>query len=188
MKLHHIALAGAPFLAFMLASTAAHASGLYVRADLGQTVNPSASVGGYDIPLSDDSTYAGAIGVADAVGPFRLEAEARKINSSVGGILDANATVLFANAYFDVNQAGKLQPFVGAGLGYAKAEAGFGGYTVNANGMAWQAVAGVGLKLSDNLTGELAYHYIDLGDLDFGLGSDVSVDTQAFTVGLRAKL
>ena len=168
-----------------VAMTPAHAAQLYLGANVGQTFEPSASVSGFDIPLSDDLTYGVSAGAADLIGPFRVEAELRKINTDVLGLIDANSTILFANAFLDLNQDGKIQPYLGAGIGLAKSEVNVFGFTANADSTAWQAVGGVAFKASNKLILDASVRHIDLGDLDFGLGSDVEVTTNAFTVGVR---
>lgn len=158
---------------------------IYLKADIGEAVDTKAEVSGYSIPVEPGMTYALGLGY-DLKGPLRLEGEYRKINADVLGLVDVDATALFANALIDLNTSGKIQPFFGAGIGHANVEAGVAGYNLEADSFAWQAIAGAGLKLSDNLTADVSYRLIDLGDLDFGLGGyKVDATTGAVTFGLR---
>lgn len=79
------------------------------------------------------------------------------------------------NAYYDFGSFGGLIPYVGAGLGVSynvlddlrQNDGGRvdGGKNLS---MAWSLMAGVGYKLSDRLTLDLGYRYIDLGSVESG--------------------
>ncbi|MFZ5721568.1 MAG: outer membrane protein, partial [Pseudomonadota bacterium] len=81
-----------------------------------------------------------------------------------------------------------LQPFVGAGLGVARVKVNGGPYHDRDTGFAYQLKAGLGYRLSDKLTGEVAYRYVGAPDLKLGSGSTQAKGefrTQAVSVGLR---
>lgn len=92
---------------------------------------------------------------------------------------------------------GPLQPFAGAGLGFAHNR--MGGISQSATvsglpvsesdpggsntGFAWQATAGLAWQFMPNLTAELAYRYVDLGKLRTSSGnSQVTIGTASVTV------
>jgi opacity protein-like surface antigen len=98
--------------------------------------------------------------------------------------IDAQTAML--NTYLDVARllrvpVGSLQPFVMAGLGYAHSHIGtvqglaprstIPSFSVSGhdnNNVAWGAGAGLGMPVTDRITIDLAYEYIDLGELRTG--------------------
>ena len=88
-----------------------------------------------------------------------------------------------ANGYVDVGTWHGITPFVGAGVGLANIEiSGFSDTGIGVGGdpssayaedhdewnFAWALHAGVGFEITDALTLELAYRYLDLGDAESG--------------------
>ncbi len=94
--------------------------------------------------------------------------------------------LFLANAYVDLGTWNNLTPFVGAGLGFSRnsihnfqdACHACGGVPVNTGisfaedaskwNFAWAVHAGLGYRVNNNLTVELAYRYLDLGDAASG--------------------
>jgi len=90
------------------------------------------------------------------------------------------------NAYLDLGTWWCLTPFIGAGVGGAynmtsgiSDSATFPGggnaslYQADGNGklnLAWAAYAGVAYKVTNNFSVELAYRYLDMGNVAFGQG------------------
>jgi OOP family OmpA-OmpF porin len=129
---------------------------------------------------------------------------------------DLNSLVGMANGYLDLNGVmpntfGRFQPYIDGGIGFARNDLGrnsgnlafvppvpytqTGATKIN---FAWGAGAGVGFAITPNLTLDVAYKYLDLGELRTGttvtaLGTatavtgDKSDDLTAHTVtvGLR---
>ena len=96
------------------------------------------------------------------------------------------SSVFLANAYFDLATFYRLTPFVTAGIGgsYNRVlglnDVGAGGPNGNGNGgfgyasdtgkfdLAWDVGAGVAYTVNPNLRLELAYRYLDMGDVKSG--------------------
>lgn len=86
-----------------------------------------------------------------------------------------SALTFLANAYFDIGTWHGFTPYVGAGIGTARVDLDDYRYT-NPNGtkggfkgdhkwnLAWALMAGVGYEVSDNITIDANYRYVDLGD------------------------
>ncbi len=123
----------------------------------------------------------------------------------------------FANLYLDVagltEGLGVFKPYVGAGLGFAHnklddldvtdntAPAGFGRFTLDGarkSSFAWQVMAGTGIAVSENVTVDIGYRYVDAGSVKSGttltssLFGSIAVDprsadlrTHEVTLGLR---
>lgn len=84
------------------------------------------------------------------------------------------------NGYVDLGTWDNFTPFVGAGVGFSRNTiSSFTDTNVVRNGVstadthskwsfAWALMAGVGYRVTDNLTLELSYRYIDLGDAETG--------------------
>lgn len=140
-----------------------------------------------------DGGWAGAasLGYAFANG-FRTEAEighsivdhANKGVSSVIG--DTRTWTAMVNGLYDFNRDGAINPFIGAGLGMASVKVNAGSFDqANASnvvlalsrasavdvsdkdtGFAWQLIAGLGLKLSERLSADLSYKWVNVPELD----------------------
>jgi len=121
---------------------------------------------------------------------FRTEAEVVHLKTDATNALADDHKTLggFVNAYYDFNKEGALQPFVGAGLGVARVKVNGGPYHGRDTDFAYQLKAGLGYRLSDKATGEVAYRYVGAPDLKLGSGvSQAKGDfrAQAVSVGLR---
>jgi opacity protein-like surface antigen len=84
------------------------------------------------------------------------------------------------NAYLDLGTWGGVTPFIGAGVGYTQntidhfrdtniPTGGVAyGRSKSKGGLAWALYAGLGFQVSKNLTLELGYRYLNLGDAESG--------------------
>jgi opacity protein-like surface antigen len=97
-----------------------------------------------------------------------------------------DAQIAMLNTYLDVARllrvpVGSLQPFVMAGLGYTHSHIGtmqalaprsaIPSFSVSGhdnNNVAWGAGAGLGVPVTDRITIDLAYEYMDLGEVRTG--------------------
>ncbi|MFN3520958.1 MAG: outer membrane protein [Phenylobacterium sp.] len=185
------AVAAAALAAGAAGSAAAQDAGWYVRGDLGGAFQ--GEVDGTPGAEADDGlAVAGGAGYALGNG-FRAEGEVVYLDSDLEGAGGGDLTTLgaFANGYYDFNPAGKVQPFVGAGLGFAKVEVDSPLVDDDDTGFAYQLKAGVGYKFNERLTGEAAYRYLGVTDVSLGSGPnalDGDFTSHAVTVGVRYKL
>jgi len=105
-------------------------------------------------------------------------------------------TAAMLNAIYDFDDFGRWEPYVGAGIGIVRAKADLaahdflsvdnaivsspacpGGAVVNQGfsceasnsdtGLGWQLLAGLGYGITDNLTWDTQYRYLDASDFDF---------------------
>jgi len=135
---------------------------------------------------------------------WRLELDGAQLWDDLGAISQASNTAAdiryttgMLNAIYDFNDFGAWEPYVGAGIGIARSKLSAaahglpnnGGpfltnpvcpgtnscaFTRDDNGVAWQLLAGLGYEVSDNLTWDTQYRYLNVGELDFtGLGANL---------------
>lgn len=90
------------------------------------------------------------------------------------------ADTLMLNVYKDICSYGRLTPFIGGGVGIAELKESASGYAVSqednlhysldakskksVNRLAYKLTAGVDIKISDKVMGEISYNYFNLGD------------------------
>jgi opacity protein-like surface antigen len=109
-------------------------------------------------------------------------------NANLQGGVNINS--LMFNAFYDLELKSSWTPYIGGGLGVAWTEAdGFGGLGVTfqdqtVSDFAYQGMAGVAYKASDNLNLNVGYRYFGTSDADFTLLS-ASIDSHAVEFGLR---
>jgi opacity protein-like surface antigen len=133
-------------------------------------------------------TVGGAVG-REFGNNLRGEAEAIYLSADNKHATPGKTSTLagFANGYYDFNRGGEWQPFVGAGVGFAQVRS----RGADDSGFAYQLKAGVAHPFNDRLTGEVAYRYLAVTNVQAGIGDrrfDGDYHTSAVTVGLRYKL
>lgn len=108
------------------------------------------------------------------------------------------------NIYYDFNTGTRFIPYLGAGLGVTKLKATFksfdtddfsaeyngSGLSRSKNNLSWNVSAGVGYMLTNNLTFDAGYRYVDNGSISMyyqDYSGKVSVDSKSheFMLGLR---
>jgi opacity protein-like surface antigen len=97
---------------------------------------------------------------------------------------DITSTAVLVNAYYDL-PAGTLQPYLGAGVGYARNEMdpvvqriGIGTFMTpggRSNNAVFALMAGVGIPVSGRIVLDVGYRYIDLGKIESGAGTASAV-------------
>ena len=119
--------------------------------------------------------------VATEAGALRAELEYNKNGNNkksylvTDGVDDFNAKfkvetqAIMLNGYYDINTNSKLTPFISAGIGYAKVKTslyldGEKQGSIDKNNFAWQLGFGAGYAVSNNVTIDAGYRYIDYGD------------------------
>ena len=130
---------------------------------------------------------------------------------------DLRTEAVMLNALYDFDDFGKFAPYVGAGIGIVRSEASLfasdfpnaTGVTRTINptcvgarvssdafgcefddtdlGLGWQLLAGLGYDITDKLTWDTNYRYLQGGDVDVG-GSFINAATGASTNGLSAEI
>jgi len=100
-------------------------------------------------------------------GDFRFELEYTKnADAKKDGGKVKTQGVLF-NVYYDFNlQNMPVKPYVGAGLGWGRAELEGDGVRVKDDGVSMQIGAGASYQVNENLAFDLGYRYITYGDFD----------------------
>jgi OmpA-OmpF porin, OOP family len=207
--MNKILLSATALVAFAVAPTLVLADGWYGSAGASYSLGGSLDI---DAPLNPvgagqapymigkgakgDTGFGGALALGYGFdNGFRLEAQLAKGNaefknsgdsSTIGNI---NVWTAMLNGLYDFNRDGRINPFVGAGVGLARVNLLAGSYDLanglnpNPNialarasavsvddsdtGFAWQLIAGLGLKLTDNLTADISYTYVNVADLNF---------------------
>ena len=130
---------------------------------------------------------------------------------------DMRITSGMLNAIYDFSDFGAWEPYIGAGIGIARTRISnqaasnpsglsnrFGGAPINSvacpgsnvctfdnadTGVAWNLIAGLGYKITDNLTWDTQYRYLNVGDLDFtGLARNLTPPIAAGNLGSGAKI
>ncbi len=127
---------------------------------------------------------AGQIGVNDRVDFPDGQGGTFQLSNTYKGNLSSMVTLF--NGYIDLGTWNCLTPYIGAGIGYASNRitgltdqgalwgAPWTGPTLSTagsgtkSGMAWALMAGVGYEVNKNLTLELGYRYLNLGDAQSG--------------------
>lgn len=172
MTFRSIALVGAALVALATAASAADADGRwYVGAGVG--VAMPGNVEG--IPF--DTTWRGIASFGYDMNMIRLETEIGYTDPSVSGSnSDANVDVeqltVMVNALYDLPLADKFGLTIGGGIGLVHATVsasltGYGSGSASGNGLAWQGIAGVTYKLTDDVNLQLDYRYIGAEQVNF---------------------
>lgn len=194
-----VALAAAPSLASAQGWYGSATAGYNTNGgiDFDAVANPTgAGASPYDIGAgaTGDGGWGGALALGYAFeNGFRTEAELGKTtadfaNKGVSSTLGSQTTwTAMLNGLYDFNRDGKVNPFVGAGVGMARVKVLASSYDqANASspllalsrmsaahisdtdsGFAWQLIAGLGLKLTDQLSADLSYKWLNVPDLSF---------------------
>ena len=203
-------LTAAASVALLAVPTLASASdaGWYVRGNVGYGAITDVDLAGDLVgDVEGEANAALSLGVGYEFGNnWRLELDATQLWNDMGAVSQAGNSISdmritsgMLNAIYDFSDFGSWQPYIGAGIGIARASlsaqsAGFPGFLVgdppvnnptcpNTNvctfrdadtGVAWQLLAGLGYEITDNLTWDTQYRYLNVGDLDYtGLGQNV---------------
>jgi opacity protein-like surface antigen len=114
-----------------------------------------------------------------------------------------NSNSVLVNGYYDipVKIAGRVQPFVGGGIGWVKnkmdnlkwTDPGFAGGLPGGtwSGTAWQLTLGADVSVANNWVMEIGYRYVDLGKIVKEAGAGTSGDpfnANNFTTKMTGKL
>jgi opacity protein-like surface antigen len=179
--------------AILLVAAPAHAqtSRVYFAGYMGLTNMPamdfseSTTNSSGNLEYDNGWSFAGALGLRLSKN-VRLEGEISYSHSDLDRITlngagdfkaagDLTQWLGMANVYYDFDTSWRLQPFVSAGLGVAKFEAGvndIAGIAADSSGsattLAWQLGLGAKYRLSSDLALSGGYRWLDVPDLDIG--------------------
>lgn len=150
-------------------------------------------VGGTDVNETEvidkyDTTGFGSVYVGAYRGPVRAEVE----YSALGKVRyeDTKTNVQFqrvmANGYVDLNVTKYVRPYIGAGVGTAfyKIDERGSEHDETGSSFAWSATAGVGIRLTRNVTFDSGYRYVDMGDVTVK-NDEMHFGAQEVYAGLR---
>jgi len=155
-------------LIFIPFAASAEDGGFYLRAFGGVSMLSDTTTSGIAVTTTEFDTgtsLGGAIGWSFATLPLRAELEFVYRSGDATGPLEGDfaSTTFFINALYDLTVTGKIQPYVGAGLGYVTeidwdVDAGaFAGEYASRGDTALQLILGASYALSDqwDLTAEI---------------------------------
>ena len=133
----------------------------------------------------------GAIGVHS--GPFRAEVEYTYQPSTElvqdaleNDILTTEFHRVMANGYLDLRVTRNVLPYLTAGAGIARHNIEVLEEKISGSNFAWSVGAGVGLRLTRNVTADAGIRYIDLGKVEINDGQkELAFDTVETYAGLR---
>lgn len=172
------------------------------KPDISKTVGYAPWGGGTEATNEDlEDTYfiEGGIGCnvwsnfrVDGVLGYRGEAD---MSEAFGG-LDGNVSTFygFLNVYYDIITWGRLTPYIGGGIGFARHEINDISLPATVSEgksteFVWNAQAGVAVSVTHNLALDVGYRYVDWGDAESGSNPDtLNVDDMSshdIRVGLR---
>jgi outer membrane protein OmpA-like peptidoglycan-associated protein/outer membrane protein W len=196
-------------LAALMASgaTVAQATeGWYGRADVGYSTDGNVDFGdGESYDLENDWTTHLGLGYAFQ-NNFRLEGELGHRFNNFGedvGLDDGDVRVWsgMLNLFYDFNRGGRIEPYIGAGIGAARVEGVATEHPIlyvddQDTVLAYQAIVGLAIGITERLDLDVGYRYFVAeggefdGQADIGNGLEaITVDgdyeQQAVTVGLR---
>lgn len=120
----------------------------------------------------NDDVWGGSVALGNiynvANGDFRLELEYTKNGDAEKNNVKIKTQGVLFNVYYDFNMRTYLpiKPYVGAGLGWGRAEFEAGRASIKDDGVSLQIGAGVNYKICEHVTVDLGYRYITYGDFD----------------------
>jgi outer membrane protein OmpA-like peptidoglycan-associated protein/outer membrane protein W len=196
------ALLSAAALATVLAGQALGQEGTYIKGAVGYGLMDEADIvrpgGTGEINPEGDARF--MLGVGHAFpNNWRIDVDVVDRYADGGGVnngagsTDIQNVTLMLNGIYDINREGRFNPYVGLGLGAARTDVGisttFGGPALNAEAssteFAYQGLAGLGVRLSDRLTADFEYRYVDIGDVDGTGFAFEDMESHDFLIGLR---
>ncbi|MCC6598781.1 MAG: porin family protein [Alphaproteobacteria bacterium] len=173
--------------------------GLNKLNDVGFTESTTASNG--DLKFDNGSSFAGALGIRLTRG-LRLEGEYSYSKSDlssidIGGLGnfdiggEFSRKIAFANLYYDFDVPWKVQPFVGAGIGYGWHSGEVNdtsGMLSNASGddagLMWNFGGGIKYRPREDMAFTAGYRFVDSVGLDFG-NYKTDYNAHEFRIGLE---
>lgn len=201
-------LIAASVTAFLAADALAQDTYVSGQVGLRAVENTSGDVTGskLDAELGNGLYLSGALGQhwGNWRGELGISNRGGQLDALLGDGVDLGAsgdgltsTALMANVFYDFTSEGSFTPYVGVGIGMARVTADFQGAGGVIDGsdssMAFQAIGGVSLSLSDNMSLFADMRYFKATSTDFTLtaplgSSDVSFDYDGYTLGAGIRM
>ena len=120
----------------------------------------------------NDDVWGGSVAVGNIYnvmnGAFRLELEYTKNGDAEKDNTKIETQGVLFNVYYDFNlrTSVPLKPYVGAGLGWGRAEFKANKWSIRDDGVSMQIGAGVTYKICAHTSVDLGYRYITYGDFE----------------------
>ena len=136
--------------------------------------SPSGAVGVYMGPLRGeiDYTYQSSADLAE--------------NGMDDKLVTAEFQRVMANGYLDLRVTRNVIPYLTAGAGIARHNIEVLEEKISGSNFAWNVGAGVGFRLTRNLTADTGIRYVDLGKVELNNGEkELTFDTVETFAGLR---
>lgn len=135
---------------------------------------PSAAVGVYSGPLRGEVEYA-------------YQSSTDFVENQAGDeMLTAEFQRVMANGYIDLNVTRNVIPYLMAGAGMARHNVEVLKEKISGSNFAWNVGAGVGFRLTRNVTADVGARYVDLGKVEYDEGQkELTFDTVETYAGLR---
>ncbi len=194
-------------------------NGWYLRGNVGYgAITDTDFTGDLVGSTQGEGNVAGSFGIGyDFDNNWRLELDGFQLWNDMGFLgantssSDLRLTTGMLNAIYDFSDFGNWEPYIGAGIGIARARlsaqahaaAAWGSVTRSAacpnadicvfdradTGTAWQLLAGLGYNISDKLVWDTQYRYLNVGDLDFdGAGRNLTAPINAGVFGSASNI
>lgn len=149
---------------------------------------------GYSFNL-DDNIFGGSMAAGTSIkmpyGAVRTEIEYNQNDTAQKKLLGIIKTKLesqsvMVNAYYDIDMGTKITPYIGGGLGYAKIKGKMPALNLSMddNTFAWQLGAGASYVLTNNISLDAGYRYVDYGDFS-EYGSKIDTTSNELYIGVR---
>ncbi|HEX3972062.1 MAG TPA: OmpA family protein, partial [Stellaceae bacterium] len=178
-------------------TAAAPADGPYLRLEAGGLFPSGGSVPdapGPSFRIAPDDAPTGGAALGLRLTPFRLEVEGLWMRSATSGNANGISGHLtnvpaMANVYFDIDTGGKLEPYIGFGLGASFVSlkgrtASAGRIDSSTHVLAFQPIVGVNYNMTDQIAVGLQYRYFKTVDpwISTASGQRVSFSNSAHVV------
>jgi len=170
----------------MATSASAHDEGWYLRGNAGYGVHTDTELTGDVVSevhgngLQSEGGLGASLGLGYDFGDnWRLELDGDTLFTEFGSISQVPSSFaklrtdsLMLNALYDFDGFGNFEPYVGAGLGFVRGDASIVAHDfINVSdtdtGFGWQLLAGLGYKVSENLTWDTHYTYLNAPTFDY---------------------
>lgn len=119
---------------------------------------------------------------------FRVEGEYTVLGKVRHDSLGTSSRLqrVMANGYIDMYFTRFVRPYLGAGVGstFYSVEHKSSGAKESGNNFTWNATAGVGVRLTHNVTIDTGYRFVNMGDVELE-NKSMHFDAHEFYTGLR---